>query len=256
MIKSSFRHPVFRLSRGLRWIAVCAAPLFVSGCLSVPVGGDGQVATSESLPKTTGRVLGISSTTRREGTSVYVSLYADGNFKEERKVIETTTTKREKMVTVGILPGVAGCKGGDVLSNGTAAFWYNLCMLGTPTLYGLLVAPFLSPEDEVMEMNQDGFFARSALVGYHAYYRPLPLPKTVNREVGTRAETKDQVCLNDYASPEEGIRYSRTWNGEIKLLDIPEDRKKVYFRIEVSPGADLHDALAPYIGESYPVTLN
>lgn len=256
MILSPSPHPGLRHSRGQCLFAALVVSLLVSGCLSVPVTGSSAERTISVVPgKTTGTIEELVPTARRSGTDVYVSVVAKGDFKVETKKVETTTTKKEKIVTIGFFPGLAACKGGDVVADGAAAFWYNLCMLGAPTLNGLFIAPFRTPGDETVGIGGDGLFSRSALLGYHAHYRPLSNPKTEKRVMDVIVKNADSVSLNDRIGLENDNGFTMWGPGEIRLPNVPMDQKEVGLRIKINPDDSLYEALRPFVESPYPVTI-
>ncbi len=234
--------------RPLAWALAAAAILSLCpGCVSVPVGPvEETTSTVERTSRVTGTADGISPSVRREGRDVVVSVYAEGEFRVEHQTVETTSATREKIVTIGLFPGLASCTDGNIIGNGFAAVWYNLCLLGTPTLDGVLVAPFRDPGAEVSGIGGDGLFSRSALLGYHAHVRRLDTTKTETRVASTRVEETKRLPIGPRAVP-DWSDWSPTSSGDFRLRDVPAGAPRTFkFVIRVPPSDEFYDLLSPF----------
>ena len=132
-------------------------------------------------------VRGISVDVVRDGASVLISLTAQGDFSWEDKEKYVMDAVTDTYLSVGFFPGVMGCRGeiAKALPNGVGAFWYNLVFCGVPTVYGLVVAPFIPVAREQKEsvFGRDAF-ALSSLMGFYYYSKDTPGTERIQTKTG------------------------------------------------------------------------
>lgn len=151
------------------------------GCVAFPVGGGEK--TYDDSPSLTqpylqrehggGTVLRPESVeyypeATREGDTVRIRLVAEGRFTAERTENRRFTVTPEEKMAVGLVPGMASLPERKVVGGTVLAAWYNVLFLGTPTLSGLFIEPFLPPI-AYDARGAGNTFRRSALFGFHRY---------------------------------------------------------------------------------------
>ena len=160
---------------------MCVAAAIMSmclfgGCLAVDVGkvGNGgvRIKTEEKVTIPQARISGVApSVNVAENGDALVSLNLLGDFE---KVVTTTysDSSDRAFFVVGFFPGVMSCEGeyADCLGNGAGAVFYNLVFAGLPTVYGLVIEPFVPyyPRQTPSIFSQKAFL-QSPLIGFARY---------------------------------------------------------------------------------------
>ena len=233
----------------LTGLALACAGAICSGCVSVnvsdhqPVQEERGEGSRELLKKT---VRGIAVDVVREGDNVLVSLTAQGDFSWEDKEKYVTAAVIDTYLSVGFFPGVMGCKGeiAKALPNGAGAFWYNIVFCGVPTVYGLVVAPFIPVAQEQKEsvFGRDAFVL-SSLMGFYYYSKNTPGTEHVQTKVGGS---------NVYKLPEAELRlasgrYANSFGGVLRCSKTDFDSNGLCaLTFTVPPGHPLKDELRPF----------
>ena len=174
-------------------LAFASVGVICSGCASINIsnrsssgetfrGGEPRVWRKKIVRGIEPRVL-------QENDDVWISLVAQGDFSWEEREKWGTDTISDDYLAIGFFPGVMGCEGeiSNALPNGVGAFWYNLVFCGMPTVYGLVVAPFIPIAQEQKDsVFGHGAFALSALMGFYYYRTDTPgKERTVSKDGGS-----------------------------------------------------------------------
>ena len=200
----------------MTWPMVVAGLLSVvlSGCISVPIGtlkeeyyGSPRVTTRTI--DTEGKLM-FHADVDRKGNVVRLRLMVDGTFVEETTTTRTYAVQKQKLA-VGVCPGFAygdqtwRCRevnewmGGSVVGIFFLFMNCNVGYLGTPTLSGLFVEPFLPARDHF------SFFRQGAFVGFSKYKQGnasvLKEPK-VTRQTVEKTKAVDGIALWFDADPQ------------------------------------------------------
>ncbi len=183
--------------------------LSVAGCVAVKAT-QSTAENMERLSETTrivrSEVSGIGPTVTRNGNVVTIELNLLGDFDLEKRTVYVSSADRDEYIAVGFFPGVMSCEGeyGDCLLNGTEAFYYDLVFAGLPTVYGLLVEPFVPyyPDQTDSIVGQKAFL-KSALIGFSRYSKPAISRTTqkIGRTAAKKLPLEDAVI----SAPDLGI---------------------------------------------------
>ena len=168
-------------------VAAGLLAVFLCGCISVPIGDNKK---QDGPPETTTRLVGMEGKpefhpdVQRDGDVVQLRLMVAGTFVEETTTTRTYKVQKQKLA-VGVWPGLAGDPAtpgmmlvGYPLALVVVCGCYNALLLGTPTLSGLLVEPFLPARDvhslqrqllDPKTMVTDCPFRQMALVGFSKF---------------------------------------------------------------------------------------
>ena len=175
-------------------LAFASVGVICSGCASINISNQ---SSSRETFRGTERVWrkkivrGIEPRVSQENGIVSISLVAQGDFEWEEREKWGVDTVSHDYLAIGFFPGVMGCEGeiSKAFPNGIGAFWYNLVFCGMPTVYGLVVAPFIPIAQEQKDsVFGRGAFALSALMGFYYYRANTPgEERIVTKPNGTSA---------------------------------------------------------------------
>ena len=178
---------------GLVSLAFASVGVICSGCASINL-------TNRSSSQETFRgrepqvwrkkiVRGIEPRVSLENGNVLISLVAQGDFSWEEREKWGLDTVSDDYLAIGFFPGVMGCEGeiSKAFPNGVGACWYNLVFCGMPTVYGLVVAPFVPiAQEQKNSVFGRGAFALSALMGFYYYRTDSPgTERIISKDCGS-----------------------------------------------------------------------
>ena len=117
--------------------------------------------------------------------NVSISFRVHGTFKHVT-VDKCRLVKKVEYVSMGFFPGAMSCSDeySGCVVNSTGAFYYNLVFAGLPTVYGLLVEPFVPyyPEQTPSMMSRRAF-VQSAMMGVSKYSKNETRTETADPRV-------------------------------------------------------------------------
>lgn len=208
--------------------AAAALSAAAAGCVSVPIatGPERFVGVREENAVTGTPEYAVRAVVERSGDDAIVRFSVRGDFTNHVKRVSTYERDASTMLSAGLFPGVPG----DRPELALAAIWYNVLMLGTPTLSGLFAEPFLQPAGPASDVGAGrGLFRRSALVGMFRWTDPGRGTKLVERESSETART-EKVVLPVGDGPDD---ISLSWTGlspEIPEPEFGKDAEGAYVR--------------------------
>ena len=157
--------------------AVALSFLSFTGCIATKVTepSEGKMRQVSVTTNVVGaKVSKVKPSISREGGVVAVEISLLGKFTLEEKKFFVSTLERDDYLAAGFFPGVMSCRGEyrECLQNGASAFLCNLAFGCLPTVYGLLVEPFVPhyPEQTDSIIGRKAFL-KSALIGFSRYFR-------------------------------------------------------------------------------------
>lgn len=162
----------------MRVAAVVAAALScAAGCVSFHRYGETRTVRETRKENATGLLdARVKPVVDRDGRDAVVRFRVIGaltNTCEKSGVYERDEIGETRF---GFFPGIRK----EEPQYAVLAFWYNVCMLGAPTLNGLFAEWFRAPdESDGFSPAPHGAFRRSALFGYYSETFRAPRPKTV-----------------------------------------------------------------------------
>ena len=231
--------------------------LTLTGCIAnkVTESSEGQMRLVSVATNVVGaKVSKAKPSVSRDGGVVAVEISLIGKFTLEEKRCSVSTLEREDYLAVGFFPGVMSCRGEyrECLQNGAGAFLYNLAFGCLPTVYGLLVEPFVPyyPEQTDSIVGRKAFL-KSALIGFSRYSKPAERKEKVN---AFHREVKELPLENAVIeAPELGIASERGLP-----LCIPEDSLpssgRVGVKLRLPDDHPLKDVMAVYKDVVIPVS--
>lgn len=235
------------LRRAARAALAAAAALCAAGCVSFPRYG-GKVKVSETQRENASGVLDtrVVPVVTRSGRDALVRFKVSGSLTNS---CETTAVYRRDVIGAarfGFFPGVRP----DEPQCAFLAGWYNICMLGAPTLDGLFLECFRDPDgSDGFESAPKGAFRRSALFGYYSERAKNPKSETLRGEPETVVKTVDSLYLpvgaesHQIAVSVDGapMRYERVEGAcGVRLVGVyPEDSA-----VGATPGASCSASLS------------
>lgn len=217
--------------------AVVVSLLACAGCLAVkmPQTPSEMEKTVISETKRIGRaeVLGVEPLIRRTDDRVDVSIGLSGAFQIEKQTQYRIVGNDDEFVAVGIFPGVMSCSGeyGDCIPNALGASFYNLVFAGLPTVYGLLIEPFVPhyPRQTDSIVGKKGFL-KSALIGFTRYSKTAEAQEKQEKT----SDFAKKIPLEDAVirAPELGLESVRGEPLHIPVSRLPGDGEvKVKLRL-------------------------
>ena len=189
--------------------------LTLTGCIAnkVTESSEGQMRLVSVATNVVGaKVSKAKPSVSRDGGVVAVEISLIGKFTLEEKRCSVSTLEREDYLAVGFFPGVMSCRGEyrECLQNGAGAFLYNLAFGCLPTVYGLLVEPFVPyyPEQTDSIVGRKAFL-KSALIGFSRYSKPAERKELENAvieapELGIASERGLPLCIPEDSLPSSG----------------------------------------------------
>jgi len=181
------------LRRAARGILAAAAVACASGCISFPRYGS-KVKVSETRRENAVGVLDtrVEPVVNRSGRDALVRFKVSGVLTNSCKTAAVYRRDAVGSARFGFFPGV----GPDEPQCAFLASWYNVCMLGAPTLNGLLCEWFRDPDDSGgFRPAPKGVFRRSALFGYYSERAKTPKSETLDGEPMTTVRPVDSLYL-------------------------------------------------------------
>ena len=237
------------MKRLLQMGAAALTILSVAGCVAVKVTQPTAAEmrpVSEATSIVRSEVSGIEPSVRRGGNVVNIKFNLLGKFDLEKRTVYASPEDRDGFIAIGFFPGVMSCTGeyGDCLLNGTVAFFYGLIFAGLPTVYGLIVEPFVPyyPEQTRSIVGQKAFL-KSALIGVSRYSKPTTARETekVNRSTIKNVRLEDAVI----SAPDLGIESELG-----QPLQIPVDKLvgkgDVRIKLRLPEGHPLKGAMSDF----------
>lgn len=224
----------------MKWFArigLAVLPLlpFV-GCVAVKVSQpekDEMVQTSQTRSVCQSEVSGVEPTLESTDDTVNVSLSLLGSFDIETRTVFASSAVWDEFMAVGFFPGVMSCKGEyrDCLPNASGAVLYNIVFVGLPTVYGLLIEPWVPhyPQQTDSIVGQRAFL-KSALIGFSRYAKPA---EAHERQSASHSETH-KIRLDDavVVASELGLESERGKPLRIPVDSLPGSGEiKVKFRL-------------------------
>lgn len=164
-----------------------------TGCLAIKMtepSEEKMQLVSETTQVVRSELSGIEPSAVRKDNVVAVKVNLLGKFKTETKKVYASSLEHDDYLAVGFFPGVMSCKGEyrDCVQNGAGALLFNLAFAGLPTVYGILVEPFVphypNQTDSIVGRKA---FLKSALIGFSRYSKPAERKERVqasHSEVG------------------------------------------------------------------------
>lgn len=237
--------------------AVALSFLSFTGCIATKVTepSEGKMRQVSVTTNVVGaKVSKVKPSISREGGVVAVEISLLGKFTLEEKKFFVSTLERDDYLAAGFFPGVMSCRGEyrECLQNGASAFLCNLAFGCLPTVYGLLVEPFVPhyPEQTDSIIGRKAFL-KSALIGFSRYSKPAEIKEKVST---FRREVKELPLEDAFIeAPELGIASERGLP-----LRIPEDKLPssgtVGVKLRLPDDHPLKDVMAVYKDVTIPVS--
>lgn len=179
--------------RVARAILSIAAVVCATGCVSFPRYGS-KVKVSETRRENAVGILDtrVDPVVRRSGRDALVRFKVSGSLTNS---CETAAVYKRDVIgsaRFGFFPGVRP----NEPQCAFLAYWYNICMLGTPTLNGLLFEWFREPDaSDGFQPAPKGAFRRSALYGYYSEKSATPKTETLLSEPVKTVRSVDSLYL-------------------------------------------------------------
>jgi len=174
---------------------VCAAAgaiaaIAMTGCLSMETGvspaDEREYGSSTKVIEAV--VTGVEPHVEWHDGDCVVRISLTGTLRCEATKSKVRYNVERRYLSAGFFPGTMACRGeySDCVVNGLAAFYYNIVFVGLPTVYGLIVEPFIpyypAQAESVVGKNA---FLNSPMIGFARYCKSgteyskvtVPLPK-------------------------------------------------------------------------------
>lgn len=219
--------------------------LWTGGCATITLDGASEAPPTVSTKFTSSsRIDMLTPRVRRTGASTAeISFDLDGSF----EMTETRTTP-------GFIPGggrlAVGFFPGSALHSSAAnplkSFWYNICFLGTPTLYGLFAAPFVE-----IPKGGGSVFSKSALLGFYRWREP---DRHVPAQKASRNWTRERLLLKNVVCRVDG-RPVEMREGVISLSGLPSGAQTVNVSFTIPASHPLGGQLRRFEQGEIPVTV-
>ena len=178
----------------LRAAALAAAALVcAAGCFSVPSHGASRKIREIRKENASGMLdARVEPVVDRVGRDALVRFRVSGTLTNSCETSAVYERDRIGTARFGFFPGVRP----EEAQCAFLACWYNVCMLGTPTLNGLLAEWFRPPdESDGFTAAPKGVFRRSAIFGYYSEKSRTPRKETVHGEPASVVKTVDSLFL-------------------------------------------------------------
>lgn len=220
-----------------------------AGCVAVRVSQptDAEmriVAQSQSISPS--EVTGVEPTLDGTGGTVNVSFSILGTFDVATTSVYAGSANVDRFVAVGFFPGVMSCRGEyrDCMSNAACACLYNIVFVGLPTVYGLLVEPWIPhyPEQTDSIVGQQAFL-KSALIGVSRYAKRVEARERqkVSHSVSSKIKLEDAIVL----APELGLESERGKPLRIPIDRLPENGE-LQVKLKLPEAHPLKDVMAGF----------
>ena len=237
-------------SRAVAALAALALALPMAGCLSFSLADPEVKSTAtvsyETVKDASNKIQEIAPTAKRVWPqSAELSFSLVGSIKEAEVSHFDDRHGARQRLAFGFFPGAANDDGvGAQVGTALRSIWYNIFFLGTPTVSGLLVEPFIYAEDE-----RGSTFSRSALFGFHRWRAKPSVENPVRRKTAFR----EVVQLKDYSCTVAHVPASADGEGICRVSGIPADAKTIEVTLDVPPRHPLREKLAPFLNN--PMTI-
>lgn len=232
--------------------------LIFSGCVAIRTKRYSGIM-DESIKTTIVRsddtdVYGIAPLVLYDGSVAKITLNLIGRFDLKTTTIYSNSSEGDGYIAFGLFPGVMSCKGeyGKSLQNGATALFYNLIFAGLPTVYGLIIEPFIPyyPKQTDSIVGKTAFL-KSPIFGFSRYSKPMKPFEEAKNSIVT------QVRLDDAQISAPDLGYTSVIG---QPLEIPLHEVAIVgdFKVKFSLKSDhpLKEILADFENVEIKVSLN
>jgi hypothetical protein len=181
---------------------------------------------------------------------IRISFNLIGSIAMVEKTESTIRHSSGRRMSFGLFPGAAADQDtGESVGTVFASIWYNILFVGTPTVSGLLIEPFVSADSA-----RRSRFSRSALIGFHKWKTPSwAETKSDSKEV-----LGEMFLLEDFTCVVSGDGFNETRKTAEKseaYFNIPHGCKSIEVRLEIPHRHPLKKQLEPFEQTTFKISI-
>ena len=234
--------------------ATVALGLLQAGCLSFSIGDSATPHVDKYMFKTIDKgtaskceidriIPEVSSVGYYDG--IRISFKLIGSIAMVEKTESTIRHSAGRRMSFGLFPGAAADQDtGEAVGTVFASIWYNILFVGTPTISGVLVEPFVSADTA----------KRSALFGFHKW----KIPSWTERKSDSKEVLGETFLLEDFTCVVSGDGVNETRKTAEKsevYINNPHGCKSIEVKLEIPHRHPLKKQLEPFEKTTFKISI-